>query len=119
MKTEAKKAAAKQEPERQEIVKATDLGIVQAPAYLTEYAKDRPEGFEEVQPNDVKIARLALAQALTPNLNEDDANYIPNLKKGQFFNTITHEVYGERVRFIPLFKFGTRFRFKGMDEGGG
>lgn len=90
-----------------------------APQYLDTYATERPEGFEEVGAGDVKVPRLAVAQALTPQLDESNANNIPLLKKGDFFNTVTGDYFGPSVKIIPLLKFGNRIRFGDMDKGGG
>jgi hypothetical protein len=100
-------------------VKVFDITLSQAPDYLAEYGGKQPEGFEEVRPGDVKVPRLQLAQALTPQLNEDDAKHIPGLKRGDFFNTLIGKSYGSNFQFIPLLKFGSRRLFKNMDEGGG
>lgn len=98
---------------------ATLAVATQAPAYLDAYSTEKPEGFEEVGAGDVKVPRLALAQALTPQLEETNANHIPGLKKGDFYNTVSGENFGPKVQIIPLLKFGNRLRFGDMDKGEG
>ncbi len=111
------KPAAKKEAE---IIKPTTAIVTAAPAYLDDYgAPGTPAGFEEVGPGDVKVPRLAVAQALTPQLDESNANHIPLLKKGDFFNTVTGDYFGPSVKIVPLLKFGNRIRFQDMDKGGG
>jgi hypothetical protein len=114
MKPQQKQAA------KTEIVKPVTALATQAPAYLDDYgAPGTPAGFEEVGAGDVKVPRLALAQALTPQLDESNANHIELLKKGDFFNTVTGDYFGSSVKIIPLLKFGNRIRFGDMDKGGG
>jgi hypothetical protein len=114
----------KPQAKKQEIVKKPDVDITtlatsEAPDYLAEYASEQAEGFEEVRPSDVKVPRIAVAQAMTPQLNEDDAKFISTLKRGHFFNTATGEDYGETILFVPLLKFGNRILFEDIDKGGG
>ena len=45
----------------------------------------RMPGFEEVGPGDVKVPRLAFAQALTPQLEETNAESYPGSKQGRLF----------------------------------
>jgi hypothetical protein len=108
-------------PSKDELAKPAPVTALAttAPEYLDVFASEKPEGFEEVTPNDVKVPRLAVAQALTPQLEETNPNHIPSLKKGDFFNTVTGDVFGPSVKIIPLLKFGNRIRFGDMDKGGG
>src|SRR5438445_13068732 len=112
------KPAAKETKIVKHDVSVNDLTTSEAPDYLAQYAADKPEGFEEVRPSDVKVPRLALAQSLSPQLNEDQPEFIVGLSKGHFFNTIGKS-YGATVHFVPLLKFGNRRLFRNMDEGGG
>jgi hypothetical protein len=110
----------KPQPKKEEIVKPQAQALAtKAPDYLTIYGTEKPEGFEEVGAGDVKVPRLAVAQALTPQLEETNANHIPGLKKGDFFNTVTGDNFGSKIQIIPLLKFGNRIRFGDMDKGGG
>jgi hypothetical protein len=102
--------------EKEALVK---LASSEAPAYLAQYSNGQREGFEEVQPGDMKVPRLALSQKLSPQLIEGESEYIPRLRPGEWFNTATGELYGPRVDFVPLLKFGTRILFAPLDEGGG
>jgi len=53
-------------------------------------------GTEGIQTEDLKIPRLALAQALSPELTESDAKYLDGLKVGDAFNSLTGDVYGKK-----------------------
>ena len=114
------KPATKQEEKKQQIVKQQAQPLASLD-YLNQFGVESgpAEGFEDVRPEDVKVPRIAIAQALSPQLDESSTNYIPGLKKGDFFNTMTHEVYGPVVTIVPLLKFGNRLLFRNMDEGGG
>lgn len=105
---------------KEEIIKPGASSLVsKAPDYLSEFATERPEGFEEVGAGDVKVPRLAVAQKGNPQVEEGNKDYIPGLKPGDFFNTTTGEKFGKKVEIIPLLKFENRIRFRDMDEGGG
>jgi len=52
-------------------------------------------GTENISPEDLRIPRLALAQALSPELKKGDPKYIEELEFGQAFNSITGQVYGK------------------------
>lgn len=105
------------QPKKQEAIVKPQADPLAPPDYLSGISGN--EGFEEMRPSDVKVPRLALAQALTPQLNEDDEKFIPGLKKGDYFNTLTGKNYGNDVKFVPLLKFANRFLFRDMNEGGG
>jgi hypothetical protein len=53
-------------------------------------------GTEGIQAEDLKIPRLALAQALSPELDETNPKYLDGLKVGDAFNTLTGEIYGKK-----------------------
>lgn len=64
-----------------------------------------PAGFEGLEEGDIKIARLAIGQGLSQVVIDGKA------KMGDLFNTISREVYGESIEFVPLFVFKTRAQF--------
>jgi hypothetical protein len=68
--------------------------------------KNLPAGFDEVDREDLKIARLAILQGLSKIVSEGEA------KMGQLANSLSKEVFGDSVDFIPLFMFKTRARFE-------
>ena len=87
------------------------------PDYLREF--DKEEGFEEVKPGEVKIPRLILAQKGHPQVDENEPNFIAGLKVGEYFNSITGQIYGAQIIILPLLKFGERIRFADKETGGG
>ena len=66
----------------------------------------QPAGFDEVDKEDLKMPRLAILQGLSKLCTEGKG------KMGQIANSITREIYGESVEFIPLFMFKTRAQFE-------
>lgn len=89
------------------------------PEYLRKAPKTAAAGLENVEQRDMTLPRLALAQALTPQLSKSDPKYIHNLQPGMYFNTITGYVYGETVKVVPLLMYKTRIRFNPIEVGGG
>jgi len=52
-------------------------------------------GMEHITRDDIRVPRLCLAQAMSPQLQEDQSNYIEGLKFGDAFNDLTLENYGK------------------------
>ena len=88
-----------------------------------DYLKKGKRGFEDTVQSDVMIPRLALAQALSPQVTEGDPRQIKGLKAGDLFNSMTNEVYGGKDKpvFVQLLrKMPLRaVEFRSIDEGGG
>jgi hypothetical protein len=77
------------------------------------------EGFENMGSEDVTQPRLMLAQSMTPQRKKEDPKYIKGLEEGQFFNSVTEEVYGEKVKISPVMFFKQNLLLGDIDEGGG
>jgi hypothetical protein len=69
-------------------------------------------GFENLRPEDYQIPRLQIAQAMSPQLVRSKPEYIPNLMVGQYFNTVTGEIYGDSVIVVPVRYSVSRIQFK-------
>ena len=89
------------------------------PAFLARKAGQQARGFEAVEQSDLKLPRLGLAQSQSPQLKKVNPKYIRGLQEGQFFNSLTGEVYGEEVLFVPLFLYKSRIKFNPFEDGGG
>ena len=59
-------------------------------------------GLEAARPEDFQIPRLQLAQAMSPQLVRSKAEYIPGLMVGQYYNTVTQEIYGDTIKVVPV-----------------
>ena len=82
--------------------------------------KNDRRGFEDTLQTDVLIPRLALAQALSPQVTDGDPNRIEGLKPGDLFNSVTGRVYGREVYVQLLRKMPLRaMEFRDIDSGGG
>src|SRR5438132_1612945 len=105
--------------ETREITKREPGALSDVPDYLRRKGDGPPLGLENLERNDMTLPRLGLCQSLTPQRIKSDPKYIAGLEEGEFFNTITREVYGNRVRLVPLLFYKTRILFGPKDEGGG
>ncbi len=87
------------------------------PAYIK---KGDHRGLEGTAQSDVNIPRLALAQALSPQVTDGDPNRIEGLKVGDLFNSVTRQIYGREVFVQILRKMPLRaMEFYSIDDGGG
>lgn len=77
---------------------------------------DRPDwldpsqsrGSEEVGIDDITLPRIDVLQALSPQIKKTDPKYIEGAEQGMVFNTVSSELYGSQVSFIPV-KFAREF----------
>jgi len=74
-----------------EIVKASATGMVAVPSFIK---SGNREGTEHLTSEDIQMPRLAIAQQMSPELVDDDPKHIPGLKIGEFFNSLTQQIYG-------------------------
>jgi len=92
-------------------------------------ALDRPDfikagdvrGTEAITMADIRPPALRIAQAMSPEVKRSEAAYIDGLREGDFFNSITHEIYGEGpLELYIVNQLGHRHvEFAPMNEGGG
>jgi len=91
-------------------------------ATLPEHLRDQVgnrAGKENVGREDMLIPRLCISQSQSPQLNKKMEEYIPDLKVGEFFNSVTGEVYGPKVTVVPLHFFKQYIEFNPRPAGGG
>lgn len=69
-------------------------------------------GGENVTKEDLILPRLALCQSTNDELKKSKEKYIERLEAGQFFNSVTREIYGEEVHVIPLQFAKSRIYYK-------
>lgn len=62
--------------------------------------EDNLAGFEKIGATEQAIPFLRIAQKLSPQLDDQKAEYIEGLKAGQLFNTVTKESYGDNISII-------------------
>lgn len=78
-------------------------------------------GTEHITQADVVMPRIGIAQKLSPELDEENPRYVPGLKNGDMFNSLTHEVYGKGpLTFAILRADAPRgVEFNPLEAGGG
>lgn len=69
------------------------------------------EGREELSKEEMLIPRLKLAQALSDEMKKSNEKFMPELELGQFFNSVTGEIYGAKVTIVPLRSFTEYIEF--------
>lgn len=77
---------------------------------------DRPDwldpdsfrGSEEVTAKDIILPRIDVLQALSPQIKKSDSAYIEGAEQGCIFNTVSQELYGDSILFVPV-KFTREF----------
>jgi hypothetical protein len=74
------------------IEKTTSGALVARPDFIP---TGDHRGAEKISKEDLQMPRLALAQALSPELDSTNPRYIDGLKVGDAFNSLTNEVYGK------------------------
>lgn len=82
-KTESKKAEALEKKQSAELAR---------PAFLQGEGVD---GTEHITRDDIKMPRLAIAQKMSPELEEGHTKFIEGLVEGDLFNNLTGEILGK------------------------
>lgn len=104
--------------------KTTEIAVQQTASQALgpapDYIPKSRRGFEDTLQTDIQIPRLALAQAMSPQVTEGDPARIPDLKVGDLFNSVTGQIYGKSVIVQVLRKMPLRaMEFRSVDDGGG
>lgn len=82
------------------------------PDYLQNQGPAR--GSEEVKSTDMILPRLELVQSTSPIKETDE-----EIRDGHLFNSVTQEVYGDFVYFVPVYYRTEYLIWKDQDSGGG
>lgn len=108
-------ATAKKNEQSTEL-KQNDAGAL---AVTPDWLKQSSRGSEDVGMDDIILPRIDVLQALSPQIKKKDDKYIEGAEQGMVFNTVTGELYGDRIRFIPV-KFSREYIiWQDRDSGGG
>lgn len=102
---------------KQAIAKKDEGGLVLSdkPDFLKEGGN---RGNEDVTSNDITLPRLQIIQDLSPQHKEKKEQYIEGAKVGDFFNTVSNQLY-KSIKFVPV-HFETEYViWKDQDSGGG
>ena len=100
-----------------ELVKASNALATNRPDFIP----TTQEGLDHLEQEDVQIPRLVIAQAMSPELQEDNSKYIADLKAGLIFNSLTQRIYGKGpIDFAVVRATKPRWvEFAPRDAGGG
>ena len=88
-------------------------------AEIPEWLKKGNAGSEEVSAKDMILPRVDVLQALSPQIKKSDPAFIPGAEQGQIFNTVTGEIYGSSVTFVPVLFRKEYVLWKTRKAGGG
>lgn len=86
------------------------------PAYLD---PDSRRGSEDVGIDDITLPRIEVLQALSPQIKKSDPKYIEGAEQGIIFNTVSGELYGDAIVFIPIVFRKEWIVWQTRDAGGG
>lgn len=64
--------------------------------------EDSARGSEDVTAKDIILPRIDVLQALSPQLKKSNAAYIEGAEQGIIFNTVTGQLYGSDINFVPV-----------------
>lgn len=86
------------------------------PSWMT---ADTARGSEDVGIDDIILPRIDVLQAISPQVKRNDPKRIEGAEQGMLFNTVSGELYGESLCFVPV-KFTREFIvWQDRDSGGG
>ena len=95
----------------------TTTTALTVPTYLD---TSSPIGTEHLTADDVQMPRLSLAQAMSDQVNATHADHIANLGVGDFFNSVSQQIYDVPLPFTILCAYPPRgIEFSPMEQGGG
>lgn len=75
-------------------------------------------GSEDVTAREMILPRVDVIQALSPQIKKNDPAFIPGAEQGMIFNTVTGELYGSEVTFVPVL-FRKEYTIWKMRKAGG
>lgn len=92
-----------------------EMSVVPQESQVPAYIKKGPaRGNEGVAVEDIQIPRLEIVQDLSPILKTND-----EAESGMLYNSVTEEIYGHQVTFVPIL-FNKQFIvWKDRKQGGG
>jgi hypothetical protein len=87
----------------QKNTEGTEVATTQAsevPAYIKQGGAAR--GSEGVGNEDLIIPRLEIVQSLSPARDKQSPMYIEGAEEGLLYNTVTRELYGDKMMVVPV-----------------
>jgi len=86
-----------------------------------DYGEDAGSGWENTSQEDFTIPFLSIIQAMSPQVQETDAEFIEGAKAGMLMNTATSELFSGKdgVEFVPCFTEHKYVEWKNRQKDGG
>lgn len=103
---------------KQELVEIDINNSMEVPEHLHSHSGPRL-GSENVRTQDVIIPSLKLCQVTSDEGKPKNPKYIQGLQHGEYFNSVTKEIYGESLVVIPIHYYVTRVRWNAKEMGSG
>lgn len=74
-------------------------------------------GTEGIEPDQIRLPRLAIAQGLSPQMIPSESSFIKGLVLGDMFNDVTNEIYGAGpLTLVPIGRRVVRIEFDPNDK---
>ena len=75
-------------------------------------------GSSDITAEDIRLPRLAIAQGLSPQMLEDNSQYIKDLRMFDMFNDVTGDIYGRGpLKFVPVYWQVKNLEFEKDEKG--
>lgn len=88
----------------QAIVKSEPKSVIVTGDEVPEYIKQgKGRGSENVTTSDIAIPRLEVIQGLSPVVKRGDPKFDKNARIGELMNSVSREMYGEKVTVVPVY----------------
>ncbi len=84
-----------------------------------DHIKAGERGQENVGMDDISLPRLDVLQDMSPQRKRNDPLYIEGAAEGILFNTVTGELYGDEIYFVPCYYKKEWLIWKQQNAGGG
>jgi len=107
-----------EEKKKTEVAVASQGGNLPAASDLDIFA-DAGLGNENVGQQDITIPRLKVAQALSPEIKKQKAEYIEGAEEGSVFNSATRELYQTPLVVVPVAYVRRHLEWVPREKGGG
>ena len=102
--------------DKKDLVKKGGLVVDERPDWMK---TDGNRGSEEVGNNDVQLPRLQIIQDLSPQHKKTKEEYIEGAEVGDFFNTVSQELFKGAKLFVPVYFKIEYVIWKDQKAGGG
>ena len=76
-------------------------------------------GSQDVGMEDIALPRISIIQDLSPQHKKNKPEYIEGAEPGMIFNSVTSELYGDKLFVVPVYYAKEWLIWKDQDKGGG